>query len=523
MYITDLYLENFQSYDTGHFKFSNKVNLITGASDSGKTVIIRALSWVLFNEYTADLLMRNGCKNVEVKIVFDNGYFIIRGRKNNKNYYIIKTEELNEYTNFGKEIPHEIQEIFLFKKVNIINDKYNILISSQLENSFLLSETDSIKANAIGKLVNIDKLDKATREVSKEIRNKNSEINFNRDIISEKENELKKFDYLEEDKTRLEKLKFIYNNLESNSNYLKNLEILHDKYLEVNNRISNGYKYMERFKPIDEITELKDNLEINIDKVKSYEILQKSYMDISYKINSNKLIVEQLQNIDEVKSISSDLENKFLLIKTLIPISDRYQYVNTNIEKNLITTKNLENLDDIKEKVNNLQKNLPDLNTLINLKNNLDFVVNSIKKCEKILENSHDIEISNLMNNIITNNEKLQKINQINKLLQEYTNSFSNLNNNLDTLNSAVSTEFIITKISKNGQLLKNFLDLKSNLDMTESEEIQYKNTINSRNSEISKLLAEYKNELYNTKICPFCLSEIDEEHVDKIIEELKR
>ncbi|MFR4777418.1 MAG: AAA family ATPase [Finegoldia magna] len=213
MYITDIYLTNFQSYEQGHFELSEKVNLITGASDSGKTALIRALSWVLFNDYTTDLLIRNGYNNVEVKIVFNNGNFILRGRKGNTNYYYIKNnpdnEEIKKYENFGREIPSEIQDDFLFKKVNLLNEKYNILIASQLENSFLLSETDSTKANAIGKLVNIDILDNASRNVSREIKSTKGELNFKKSFINEKEESLNKYDYLNEEKIKIDNLKVL--------------------------------------------------------------------------------------------------------------------------------------------------------------------------------------------------------------------------------------------------------------------------------------------------------------------------
>uniref|UniRef100_UPI0026284593 AAA family ATPase n=1 Tax=uncultured Finegoldia sp. TaxID=328009 RepID=UPI0026284593 len=247
MYISDIYLVNFQSYQDSHFTFSKNVNLITGSSDSGKTAVIRAISWVLFNDYTTDLLIRKGYKKVEVKIIFNNGYYITRGRYGSKNYYYVQTNNYEEYVNFGKEIPKEIEDIFLFKKVNIINDKYNILISSQLENSFLLSESDSSKANAIGKLVNVDILDNASRNVSKEVRALNSEMNFVKKIISEKETDLKKYDYLDYFKIKLDNLSEIYANLESDSKRLNSFEIIYNKQNELNKRISNGHKYLEKF------------------------------------------------------------------------------------------------------------------------------------------------------------------------------------------------------------------------------------------------------------------------------------
>ena len=47
--IKSVELKNFQSHNQSRLEFCDGVNIIVGASDSGKSAILRGLFWVLYN------------------------------------------------------------------------------------------------------------------------------------------------------------------------------------------------------------------------------------------------------------------------------------------------------------------------------------------------------------------------------------------------------------------------------------------------------------------------------------------
>ena len=49
-YVRRITLENFQSHKHTEMEFGPELNVIVGPSDSGKSAIIRALKWVMYNE-----------------------------------------------------------------------------------------------------------------------------------------------------------------------------------------------------------------------------------------------------------------------------------------------------------------------------------------------------------------------------------------------------------------------------------------------------------------------------------------
>ena len=50
IYLKRVRLENFQSHKNSIIDFDRGLNVIVGPSDSGKSAIIRAIKWALYNE-----------------------------------------------------------------------------------------------------------------------------------------------------------------------------------------------------------------------------------------------------------------------------------------------------------------------------------------------------------------------------------------------------------------------------------------------------------------------------------------
>ena len=125
---------NFQSHEHTDLFFSENMNVIIGPSDSGKTAIIRAIKWALFNEPTGSSFVQFGKNETKVILYFDDNLIIERGRIKNKNYYKVTHNKISEtYEGFGHKVPEEIKILLNMDKINL-NDKYIIInIAEQLE------------------------------------------------------------------------------------------------------------------------------------------------------------------------------------------------------------------------------------------------------------------------------------------------------------------------------------------------------------------------------------------------------
>lgn len=93
MHISKIELENIKSYASATYEFSRGTTAITGDNGSGKTTIIEAVAWVLFDllDYKKEDFIRRGEKKGFVKVTFESGLdereYIVR-RDTGAGYYV---------------------------------------------------------------------------------------------------------------------------------------------------------------------------------------------------------------------------------------------------------------------------------------------------------------------------------------------------------------------------------------------------------------------------------------------------
>ncbi|HZH92594.1 MAG TPA: AAA family ATPase, partial [Tissierellaceae bacterium] len=175
-YIKKIILENFQSHKNTEMEFGPDLNVIVGPSDSGKSAIIRGLKWVMYNEPSGDFFIREGEKECRVTLELSDGTLLQRYRTKSKNGYKLIDNSGNEniYEGIGLTVPQEIIDVTGIRKIKLDTDSENAInLGEQLEGAFLLTEKASTRANAIGRLVGVDIVDDALRDVLRDIRSLN--------------------------------------------------------------------------------------------------------------------------------------------------------------------------------------------------------------------------------------------------------------------------------------------------------------------------------------------------------------
>lgn len=77
MQILSVALQNFKTHRDRYFEFQPGTNAICGENGAGKTSILEAIAWVLFNyqgDYAKDDLIRNGSGSAQVTVAFTSNY-----------------------------------------------------------------------------------------------------------------------------------------------------------------------------------------------------------------------------------------------------------------------------------------------------------------------------------------------------------------------------------------------------------------------------------------------------------------
>src|SRR5215213_4199631 len=74
MHVTRVELENIKSYERAEFSFERGITAITGENGAGKTTILEAIAWSLFDmlDYRKEDFLRRGAKKGIVRVTFES-------------------------------------------------------------------------------------------------------------------------------------------------------------------------------------------------------------------------------------------------------------------------------------------------------------------------------------------------------------------------------------------------------------------------------------------------------------------
>lgn len=342
IYIKSMEIKNFQSHKDSKIEFDRGLNVIIGKSDSGKTAILRAIKWVFYNDPPPSSLIRVGEKEMSVKLVFNTGVIVTRLWSSKENKYILVKSSGEEIIleKFNRTVPFEIIQELQIQKIELgASVKNEINIAEQLDGPFLLNESSSTRASSIGRLIGVNYIDDALRDVIKD--NKNIAKTFKElDVEKEKiENELNEFKSLDLEIERLNKIKNLRQSVRSKEERLDYLKDLFDKY--------NNIQYEINF------------YETQVQKYSGLYLLENKLEKLT-----SKLVLEKYYN--NLFSSLKDQNNEIHLINNKL---DKLNYIEVLEEKSF-------NLDTLINK----------LNKFANLKNNFDATSQRIILGEKFLE-----------------------------------------------------------------------------------------------------------------------------------------
>src|SRR4030042_795222 len=193
--IHSLHLTNFQSHKDTHLEFHPGVNVIVGTSDSGKSAVIRALRWLVWNRPVGDEFRSSWGGDTSVDVELNSGQ-VTRIRTKVFNGYRLGADEVFEATK--TDVPQEVQQTLNLGDINL---------QQQLDSPFLLSQSPGAVAEHFNHVAHLDQIDTGLRNVQGWIRQLEQDAKSNEQRIKGLEEELKGFEHLEKFEAEVEVLK----------------------------------------------------------------------------------------------------------------------------------------------------------------------------------------------------------------------------------------------------------------------------------------------------------------------------
>lgn len=159
-------IDNFESHVHSEIQFSD-FSVIIGETHSGKSAILRAMKWCLFNEVADTNFINQNADYAEVSVYFDNGKVVTRKKGKNINSYKIGNTVLEA---FGAGPVDLVMEYHRMRVANLFGYPENLNFSNQLAPPFFVAESASKKAAMIGGMANTESVDLAITDLLKDVR-----------------------------------------------------------------------------------------------------------------------------------------------------------------------------------------------------------------------------------------------------------------------------------------------------------------------------------------------------------------
>lgn len=248
-------IQNFQSHKKSHLDLSSGVNVIIGPSDSGKTAILRALRWLIWNRPQGDAFRSDwgGVTKIHISLKQsdkESNTTITRLRDKINIYSLNSSLGLNnglEFKAIKSEVPEEIQNALNVNEVNF---------QPQIGSHFLLASSSSEVAQHFNKIAHLDVIDFGLQNVGKWLRQVEQDKKSAEQHLLELRENLKQYDYLDKFEQEVQALEQLDERKEEIEKQILELNELTNLLDKIRTQEKQHDKLIRLEKPVDLILQL---------------------------------------------------------------------------------------------------------------------------------------------------------------------------------------------------------------------------------------------------------------------------
>jgi DNA repair exonuclease SbcCD ATPase subunit len=314
--IKNLRIRNFQKHKKLDIELDPNITCIVGATDTGKSSIIRAIKWVCTNHPSPDQFIRNGTEFVSVQLDIDENT-VKRKKTKKENSYVVNGDK--EFKAIRTDVPEEISSLLNISSVNF---------QSQHDSPFWLSNSPGEVSRQLNNVINLDRIDNLMSEASSRVRKKKIELQLVEERITEKRKQIQKYSKIDDlnsallqieereiqnkilnEKTELlEKLINNYLNLSGNLKRIKSLENTSGILLKkVDSFLTDNDKNSALASLIKNSQQARHDADFQIPSIKKIDLLMTEYLTLNGKIKSiNSLVTSYTDGLEDKEILQKE-------------------------------------------------------------------------------------------------------------------------------------------------------------------------------------------------------------------------
>lgn len=170
--IKSLRLQNFQAHKDTTIDFDDYFNCVIGATRSGKSAMVRALNFLIYNVWHS-AYVRHGSTEVVITATLSNGFTVVRTKGDKINQIDVRDPQgkVKTYDSFGTNLPKEVCTVLGINPLQIDEDEFIMSnVVDQDEPMFLLKESGPTKTKILARLAGLHWIDFALKDLNKDRR-----------------------------------------------------------------------------------------------------------------------------------------------------------------------------------------------------------------------------------------------------------------------------------------------------------------------------------------------------------------
>lgn len=334
-------LQNFQSHVKTIIEPAppGQLTVITGPSDSGKTAIIRALKWLLYNQPQGAEFTRTGASMVRVAVDYAGGITVARERTKATNRYKIVRPGTGEngpevFEGFGNAVPLEVQEVTGIRPVKIADQEILLNLSEQLDPPFLgqKSTTAPARAKILGKLAGTEEIDVAGAGVGKDLYRRGQDEKRLDSEIEELEKQIEEFGWIEELGERIAELELLLDGIKDAQARRSALEALKTRLAEIEKQETSIRAILKRWKELPRIEATVSRAEAALERLKRLKGLSERLNSIWLSIGYAEATLRRLQVLEDAGHIVTRTEKELARAKALHSIRVKLGQIDADLK-----------------------------------------------------------------------------------------------------------------------------------------------------------------------------------------------
>ena len=521
-----LRIENFQSHEVTEMAFDDGLNVIVGPSDSGKSAVIRALRWLLYNEPRGADFMRVGHNQVRVTIELNDGSRVTRERTPSKNRYIVVNASGEEqiYEGFGNSVPQEVVDVTGVAKVMLDEDTETVLhLGTQLEPAFLLAETGSIKAKAIGRLNGVHIIDAASRDTHRDLTRLAQEEKQYREQLAEVEEELEQFSDLPYLENILLLVEMKQAELKERTARRERLQTLHAQYQSVRRELAITEETLSRTEHLDRAALQAERAVTLQSKTLRLRQAARKMDQVATGIEQMDRILQATGELDRAGDRLTSGESKLIRFRKLSQLADQRRRTQAATEQVEAVLKRTGGLDDAATRVARLEQSKVRLTTLTALAGKRNETATNLTKIDRILAKTEPVATAEQrLASLADKRAKASILRDLHGKKQDVERLLGRLHAIMTQLERTARAEESLHRLQMLTDRQQRLMAMQAGLfDVTDrlkkADVYLHTNAL-----ELTEMLDKYSRELKQSASCPVCFAPIDEHTTERLLEEFR-